>query len=48
LLSLRQTRRRLQRSLRQGLILLLETHYTVLLWRGIHVAPGPQHINHPG
>jgi high affinity Mn2+ porin len=27
---------------------ILETYYTVHLWRGIYVAPGLQHINNPG
>lgn len=27
---------------------ILETYYTVHLWRGIYVAPGVQHINNPG
>jgi high affinity Mn2+ porin len=27
---------------------ILETYYTVHVWRGIYVAPGVQHINNPG
>ena len=27
---------------------IVETYYTLHLWRGIYVAPGYQHINHPG
>ncbi|MFZ0201497.1 MAG: carbohydrate porin [Candidatus Sulfotelmatobacter sp.] len=27
---------------------ILETYYTAHVWRGIYVAPGLQHINHPG
>jgi carbohydrate-selective porin OprB len=27
---------------------ILETYYTVHLWRGIYTAPGLQHINNPG
>jgi len=27
---------------------ILETYYTVHLWRGIYVAPGLQHVNNPG
>jgi high affinity Mn2+ porin len=27
---------------------ILETYYTVHLWRGIYLAPGVQHINNPG
>jgi high affinity Mn2+ porin len=27
---------------------ILETYYTVHLWRGIYLAPGAQHINNPG
>jgi high affinity Mn2+ porin len=27
---------------------IVETYYTAHVWRGIYVAPGVQHINHPG
>jgi carbohydrate-selective porin OprB len=27
---------------------IVESYYTVHVWRGIYVAPGVQHINHPG
>ncbi len=27
---------------------IVETYYTIHLWRGIYVAPGVQHINNPG
>jgi len=27
---------------------IVETYYTAHLWRGIYVAPGLKHINHPG
>lgn len=27
---------------------ILESYYTVHVWRGIYLAPGVQHINHPG
>jgi high affinity Mn2+ porin len=35
-------------ALRYGRENILETYYTAHLWRGIYLAPGVQHINHPG
>jgi carbohydrate-selective porin OprB len=27
---------------------ILESYYTIHVWRGIYLAPGAQHIDHPG
>ena len=35
-------------ALRYGREDIVESYYTAHLWRGIYVAPGLQHINHPG
>lgn len=35
-------------NLRYGRENILESYYTVHLWRGIYLAPGLQHINNPG
>jgi hypothetical protein len=35
-------------NLRYGRENILETYYTVHIWRGIYLAPGLQHINNPG
>jgi hypothetical protein len=35
-------------ALRYGRENILETYYTVHVWRGIYLAPGLQHINNPG
>jgi len=35
-------------GLRYGRENIVETYYTLHVWRGIYLAPGLQHINHPG
>ena len=35
-------------ALRYGREKIVETYYTVQVWRGIYLAPGLQHINNPG
>lgn len=35
-------------GLRYGRENIMESYYTVHVWRGIYLAPGVQHINHPG
>ena len=35
-------------ALRYGRENIVETYYTTHLWRGIYIAPGLQHVNHPG
>ena len=35
-------------SLSYGRESILESYYTLHVWRGVYVAPGVQHINNPG
>jgi len=35
-------------GLRYGRENILESYYTLHVWRGIYLAPGAQHINDPG